>query len=205
MSNDYDVSAIIYDPVLFLALKPVRIAVMHELSDYKNKSIIDLCGGTGNQLKLLSKNNFTDLSCLDLSKSMLKIAAKHNKNIKIYNQDATKTNFENQCFNIVIISFAIHEKDRDTQKNLIKEAHRLLKHNGLLLIVDYIFDKKSNFFAKKTISLIERIAGKEHYNNFKNYIKNNGLSSLIKQDKFKLSKSKRKLMNSVTISIYTKQ
>jgi len=44
------------DGHLYLALKPIRIEVMHELLGYKVKIILDLCCGTGNQLKLLSDN-----------------------------------------------------------------------------------------------------------------------------------------------------
>ena len=204
MSTDYDFTAKIYDPILFFALKPIRIAVLNELLKYKEKTILDLCCGTGNQLKLLSKNGFKNLHCLDISDSMLKVARNSACPMKIYNEDATKTSLKNESFDITMISFAIHEKDRTTQEDLIKEAYRLIKKDGLLLVVDYAFDSKTTKLAKQGISIIERIAGKEHYNNFKNYIQNNGLSSLIRKDHFKLLKSNRKLLSGVTISTYQK-
>ena len=71
MKSDYDFIAKIYDPVLYIVLKPIRIAVKNVLLKYREKSIIDLCCGTGNQLKLLSKNGFKNLHCLDISNSML--------------------------------------------------------------------------------------------------------------------------------------
>ncbi len=204
MKDNYDIAAIMYDTLLFLALKPIRIAVMNELLEYKDKAILDLCCGTGNQLKMLSKNGFKNLHCLDLSGPMLEIAKTDTCPMKIYNEDATKTSLENNSFDIIIISFAIHEKDRNMQKKLLTEAHRLLKKDGLLLIVDFVFDNKTTKLAKIGIRLIEKMAGKEHYNNFKNYIKNNGLADLIEQDMFKLLKSVRKAMNGVTISIHKK-
>jgi len=204
MKSDYDFTAKIYDPVLYLALTPIRIAVMNELLNYKEKQILDLCCGTGNQLKMLAKNGFKNLHCLDISNSMLEIAKNNDYPIKIYNEDATKTSFEDETFDIVIISFAIHEKDRNTQEYFLKEAYRLIKKDGLILVVDYVFDNKTTKFIKRGIIIIERIAGKEHYNNFKSYIRNNGLSSLIKKDMLKLLKYNRKLFNGVTISIYKK-
>ena len=170
MKSEYDFIAKIYDPVLYLVLKPIRIAVMNVLLKYKEKSILDLCCGTGNQLKLLSRNGFKDLHCLDISNPMLEIARKNDSRIKIYNEDATKTNFENESFDIVLISFALHKKDRSTQESFIKEAHRLIKKDGFILIVDYNFDNKTAKLVKIGINIIERIAGKEHYNNFKGYI-----------------------------------
>jgi demethylmenaquinone methyltransferase/2-methoxy-6-polyprenyl-1,4-benzoquinol methylase len=177
---------------------------MNEISDYKEKTILDLCCGTGNQLKLLSKNKFKNLHCLDLSKSMLAIAKKGNHAINIYNEDATKTSFKNNTFDLVIISFAIHEKDRDTQTKMLNEANRLIKEDGLMLIVDYDFNKSKFNLGKLVITVIEKIAGKEHYHNFKNYIKNNGLLTLIDKNNFQLMKQNKKIFKTVTISLYKK-
>jgi demethylmenaquinone methyltransferase/2-methoxy-6-polyprenyl-1,4-benzoquinol methylase len=135
---------------------------------------------------------------------MLEIAKRSDSSIKIYNEDATKTSFNNASFDVVIISFAIHEKDRNTQQALINEAYRIIKKDGFMLVVDYVFDNKTTKFGKILISIIEGIAGREHYINFKNYIQNEGLLSLIKKDKFKLIKYNRMLSGAVTISIYHK-
>ena len=203
--DDYsDFIAKIYDPLLSRALKQIRIAVMNKFSKYKDKPILDLCCGTGDQLKLFSKNGFRNLHGLDLSDSMLKIARKGNCPIKIYAEDATKTGLKTGSFNVLIISLAIHEKDRNTQETMVNEAHRIMKKNGLLLIVDFVFDERTMLPGKLGIVLIERMAGKEHYRNFRSYIKNNGLSSLLKPEKFEFIKSERKLFNGLSISLYKK-
>jgi len=204
MKSNNGFIAKIYDPIFYLALKPIRIAVMNELLKYKEKIILDLCCGTGNQIKLLSKHGFRNLSCLDISDSMLEIAKRGNSSIKIYKEDATNTNFDDASFDVVILSFAIHEKDRNTQQALMNEAYRIIKKDGLMLVVDYVFDNKTTKFGKILVSIIERIAGGEHDRNFKNYIQNKGLLSLIKKDKFKLIKYNRMSSGAVTISIYQK-
>ncbi|HDK25990.1 MAG TPA: class I SAM-dependent methyltransferase [Candidatus Atribacteria bacterium] len=204
MKSNYSLMAKIYDPIFHLPLKPIRIAVMNELLKYKEKKILDLCCGTGNQFKLLSKHGFKNLYCLDISGSMLEIAKRSDFSIKIYNEDATKTSFEDALFDVVIISFAIHEKDRNTQKALINEAYRIIKKDGLMLVVDYVFDNKTTKLGRIAVNIIEGIAGGEHYINFKNYIQNKGLLSLIKKDKFKLMKCNRTSFGAVTISIYHK-
>lgn len=204
MKSNYGFIAKIYDPIFYLALKSIRIAVMNELLKYKKKIILDLCCGTGNQIKLLSKHGFRKLYCLDISDSMLEIAKRTDSSVKIYNEDATKTNFDNASFDVVIISFAIHEKDRNTQQALISEAYRIIKKDAFMLVVDYVFDNKTTKYGRILVSVIERIAGSEHYRNFKNYIQNKGLLSLIKKDKFKLIKCNRMSSGAVTISIYRK-
>lgn len=203
--KEHAFSARIYDPLLYLIINPIRLAVMKELLPYKDRSILDLCCGTGNQLKLLSRAGFKNLHCLDLSEAMLSVARKNEYPIKIYHEDAVQTAFDNASFDIVMISFAIHEKDRTTQEKLIEEAHRIVAGDGFLLIVDYAFDDKTTKLGRMGISLIERMAGGEHYRNFKGYIKNNGLESLVKADKFELLEDKRRSFNGVTISTYRKR
>ena len=202
MSNEYDIIAKIYDPALYLALRSVRLAVLNELLPYKDKAIIDIRCGTGDQLKLLLKNGFKNLHCLDISRAMLAVAQKNSSQLNFYHKDAADTEFDKGSFDIAIISFALHEKDRRTQENMISEAHRIVKKNGLILIIDYVFDQQSSIIGKIGIHTIERIAGKEHYQNFRSYLQNNGLAGLLKNDQFKLIKESRKLFSGVTISSY---
>ena len=204
MNEDYNFSAYIYDPMLYLVLRPVRKVVLNELMEHKDKAILDLCCGTGNQLKFLSKNGFSNLHCLDLSEAMLRVAQQGNFPIKIYHQDAAKTNFEDAVFDVVMLSFAVHEKDRETQESMLDEAYRLLKEDAFILIVDFVFDDKTKKMGSLGIRLIEKMAGGEHYSNFKKYIQNNGLASLVKEDKFKFIKNHRMAFNGVTISKYQK-
>ena len=204
MNEDYNFSAYIYDPMLYLVLRPVRKVVLNELMEHKDKAILDLCCGTGNQLKFLSKNGFSNLHCLDLSEAMLRVAQQGNYPIKIYHQDAAKTNFEDAVFDVVMLSFAVHEKDRETQESMLDEAYRLLKEDAFILIVDFVFDDKTKVMGSMGIRLIEKMAGGEHYSNFKKYIQNNGLASLVKEDKFKFIKNHRMAFNGVTVSKYQK-
>ena len=205
MKEEYESSAKTYDPMLYLFIRPIRLAVMQELSQYKDSAILDLCCGTGNQLKLLSKNGFSNLHCLDLSSAMLDVAKKSDYPIKIYRKDATETGFDDATFNVVMLSFAVHEKDRVTQERMIAEAHRIIKTDGILLIVDFSFDEKTTWLGRTGINLIERMAGGEHYRNFRSYTKNDGLDSLIKADKFKLLKDARRGFNGVTIATYRRR
>ena len=153
---------------------------------------------------MLSQEGFKNLHCLDISEAMLKVARQGDYPIRIYNEDASKTHFKDGVFDIVIISFAIHEKEREIQERIIKEGYRILKEDGFILVVDYVFDDHTTGPIKAGIRIIERIAGKKHYLNFKNYIRNNGLSGLIKDSKFALIQERRAMFNGVTISTYKK-
>lgn len=205
MKDDYDLSSKLYDPFLHIPLRSVRRTVLEMLLDHKDKAILDLCCGTGEQLKLLSRHGFKDLHCLDISGPMLDIAKKNrNGRIHIYIEDATRTGFESGSFDVVIISLALHEKDRTAQKEILNEAHRLLRDDGFIIIVDFHFDEKTGRSIRIGISTVERIAGREHFNNFRKFIRNSGLSSLIDKEKFDLVEQRRVLYKSMTISKYEK-
>ena len=202
MDKEYGFTAKIYDPLLFIALNPIRKAVMKELIDHKESRILDLCCGTGNQLKMLSKNGFRNLHCLDLSEPMLKVARRGDHSIRIHKKDAARTGFKDNEFDIVILSFALHEKDRETQFEIIRETHRILRDGGQLLVVDFVFDDRTKALGRFGATMIERMAGGEHYSNFRKYKQSGGLSAIIDEKMFRHVKSLRKAFTVVTISIY---
>ena len=204
MSDNYSLSARLYDPLLYLSMRSIRKAVLQELADNQQAAIVDLCGGTGNQLKLLARNGFTDLHCVDLSPEMLAIAKNEENEINIYEQDATATGFNNGHFDVAIISFALHEKDLSVRENLLEEAHRILKPGGRLLIVDFHFDDQTKFAGRFAISLVEWFAGGDHYRNFKDYISKGGLPNLVDPQKFNRLKAIRLLRDGVIFSVYQK-
>ena len=137
MNPEYSLSAKLYDPVLHMAMRPIRQAVLQELANNQQNAIVDLCCCTGNQMRLLARNGFADLHSVDLSPEMLAIAKQGDYPINIYECDATATGFDNGRFDAAIISFALHEKERSIRERLLTEAHRILKPAGRLLIVDY--------------------------------------------------------------------
>lgn len=204
MRNEYNFTAKIYDPMLYLVINRIRKTVTKELTDHKESRILDLCCGTGNQLKMLSKNGFKDLHCLDLSESMLEIARKGDHSIGIHKQDAARTGFKDKEFDIVMLSFALHEKDPQIQLDILRETNRILRDDGILLVVDFIFDRRTRILGRFGANLIERMAGGEHYLNFKKYKKNGGLSAMIDQKMYNFLNSHRKVFNVITISTYNK-
>ncbi len=197
-------TTLIYDPVIGLALRSTRRTVTLLLQEYKNRRIVDLCGGTGAQLKHLAQTGFSDLHCVDLAPDMLAIAQKGNYPINIYERDATRTGFPDRYFTVAIISFALHEKDQPTQSALIREAFRLLEKDGILAVVDYRFDSFTHPLVQKVIETVEWIAGGLHYNNFRQYLKNNGLESIIPKNLFQQECSIRKLNSGAVINLYRK-
>ncbi|MFO7842938.1 MAG: class I SAM-dependent methyltransferase [Bacteroidales bacterium] len=198
MSNFYLAS--IYDFILYPFLNKTRQKTAKIISRLNPESLIDICCGTGNQLKYLSHTKIK-LTGIDNSAGMLKAA----KNLNCYIQDAREIQFPDKEFEMALIQLALHEKSFDDQEKIINEIHRILKNEGYLVIMDYDIGNQTSKSAKYIINIIEYLAGKEHYGYFKEYHKNNGVNQLIKNHHFKLIKKTAFAGKSMSLMIFQKQ
>lgn len=178
--DEYSFFARIYDPFLYLVLHKIRKQVVEIVKHYKPHSIIDICCGTGNQLKYLKKQGFNNITGVDISRSMLQQAKKGKENIQCKNQDASQMDFSNDSFDMGIISFALHEKPYDVTLKIINETSRIVSPNGHIIIVDYLFNNQVKFPLRYAIHFVEKLAGKYHYRYFRNYLQYGGLDHLMK-------------------------
>jgi D-alanine-D-alanine ligase len=102
--------------------------------------ILDLCGGHGRHTLELCKRGFIDCTMLDYSKKLIGVAEtkakEYNYSAKFLQGDARDTNLPENSFDHVIIMGNslgyIQAPDADSQ--IIKEAYRLLRQGGRLLV-----------------------------------------------------------------------
>ena len=199
MKTKISFSTTIYDPILGSALLPLRKSIARTLSKNKNARILDLCCGTGAQLRYLEKEGYINLHGLDLDPGMIAYAKECSQSIKFYEGDASKTHFDDGAFDSVIISLAIHDKDQALRESILKEAVRLISKHGAIYIADFAFDKKSTRWGRFLISLVEFFAGDEHYSNFKKYTKIGGMPNVLAQEKLKMLEVDRALHDAIAV------
>ena len=178
MGDEYK-SAKHYDKFLHLFVWGIRKKVLKIVKKNQYKKILDVCCGTGNQLKLLKKHGI-DGTGVDLSKAMLEVAESGKIKVKCHEQDAENISFPDESFDMTMTTFALHEKSISSARKIINEMIRLTKKNAHLIIVDFSIDSNTSFFAKTGIKLIESSAGDDHYKHYKEYVASNGLDTLLK-------------------------
>ena len=177
--KEYEYSAKFYDPILFPFIRPIRNKVIALVKKYQYRSILDVCCGTGDQLKLLNQHGFTGEG-IDLSDAMLSIAGKGEHKANCIHQDATQMHYEDAKFDLVMTAFSLHEKSHASARKIVEEMVRVTSsEGGDILIVDYELSKKTSALSKILIYFIEWLAGGEHYRNFKSFLKKGGLPELL--------------------------
>ena len=182
--DHYRLLAGIYDPILHFPLRKIRNRVVRTVKTLQPESIIDICCGTGSQLKYLKRNGFDNITGVDISESMLKQVNKGNEKIHCDKQDATELTHSNDVFDLAIISLALHEKPYHIAGKILEEAYRVVKPGGHLLLIDYVFDEKTHPLIKIPVHIAERLAGKDHYKHFREYLQFGGMDKLMDYREF---------------------
>ncbi|MDR3290898.1 MAG: class I SAM-dependent methyltransferase [Methanobrevibacter sp.] len=133
-------------------------------NNYEYINILDLGCGTGSLTqKIKEKFPNSRITCMDSSKEMINLAKKKlwdYDNIKFIIADFSDFNFNNDCYDVVLSSLAIHNLIGDEdKKNLYRRIYKALKKNGFFYIADFVsassrhnqrlYDDVINNFVKK--------------------------------------------------------
>ena len=201
--SEYSLVAGTYDLLLTPFLLGMRKQVLAIADSLKPDKIIDLCCGTGHQLKMLRKNGHENVNCVDLSSEMLHVAAKGRYAPACHLKDASDTSFESNSYDMAVISLALHEKTPEKASAVINEAYRILKPGAGLVISDYETADSVPRYADAAIRFIEFLVGGEHFANYKNYMNSGGIYSLIDSKKFNPAGTFHTAAGGISVKLWT--
>lgn len=146
---------------------------------------LDICSGTGKQCQLAA-NSHQRIIGLDLDFKMIKHAASKYPQITFICADAANIPLQKESLKAVIISYALHEKPLNLRAKILEEAKSLLSPGGKLIFVD--FEKPWNRLSRVGSLLtwsIERLAGREHYKNSRQFLQDGGLQTFIRANRLR--------------------
>jgi len=133
----FGILAPFYD-IVTAPFSSVRERVVDFTRAPEGSRILDIATGTGKQAFAFAKRGY-DVSGIDLSEAMLKVAKKKNRypNVKFEVGDAANLPFENASFDVACISFALHDMLLTIREKTLKEMVRVTRAEGTIVIIDY--------------------------------------------------------------------
>jgi len=191
----------VYDILLYPFVHKLRLRLLDICNEEGYDSILDVCCGTGRQLKILRQHGF-NVRGVDLSAEMLRVSQKGPYAPDCLNEDAAQMSFESDSFHAAMTTFALHEKPAHMARAIIEEMIRVVRPGGHLLLTDFNFTEQSNAFSKAVIRAIEWNAGGEHYQSFKEFISFGGVPSLIENFPIESVRTEPAGLKSIAIFIY---
>lgn len=175
----------LYTGILEIPLQGIRQKVRNLVFKNNLFPVLDLCCGPGTQAGLLGRQGRAALG-LDINLNMLKYAASRRLRVSFFCADAARTPFRPATFQGIVISFALHEKETAFRNRLLNEAKSLLAPDGRLVLVDFErpWDRASRR-AYLYVSAIERLAGRSHFRNGRDFFNRGGLRALLRENGFR--------------------
>ena len=191
MKDPYHNVAAIYDRLFESMNKGLRLVGIRMFRPAKGMNILDVGCGTGTHLDLYRRYE-CNLYGLDMSPSMLEVAQKRlGDAAKLDFGNAASMPYENNQFDLIITMLSLHEMSPETRSAAIEEMKRVLKDGGHILLVDFNtgpIQPLQGWISKVIILFSELAAGREHFRNYRHFIKNGGLSILATQHDLRVEK-----------------
>lgn len=144
--------------------------------------VLEVGCGTGTNLMLYQRAGCSVYG-IDLSPSMLEVArAKLGEGADLQLGNASNMPYQDNFFDSVIAMFMLHEMPREIRPQVMREMIRVTKQGGKILIIDFHpgpIRFPRGWIYWPFILLIERVAGREHFSNYRDFLSHKGLPGLI--------------------------
>jgi len=178
-----------YDLMIGGLLHRMRIQIAELIHRHNLFPLLDVCCGTGAQFRLLNATDRHLIAGIDNNRKFLAYGRSRAKRPHFVCADADRLPFYDNAFKGIMITYGLHDKPSDKRFDILQESFRVLAPSGKAIFLDFQkpWNNKSRWgylFA----SAIELTAGKNHYRNGRQFLREGGLSALLNETDFKTLK-----------------
>lgn len=192
-----------------------------ELHNKNSLNILDVACGTGDMILQWIKSNpnkkINSICGIDPSSEMLKIAKqKLPQNVILQNGEAKKLRIDSNSIDILSIAYGLRNV---VELDLaLREFHRVLCDNGILVILEFskkrnenIFDKIARFYTKRILPFIGGLISKNYKaykylpNSVDDFLSLEEIASKLQSLGFEIKERKRYFGNVCSLIIAQKQ
>jgi len=192
---------LLYDLAFKRLFRGLRRRVARTIERERLYPWLEVCCGTGDQLrgrvpkahvpevgdeKKGAPELADDLALgLDLSFGFVRYARARAPQVTFICGDAARLPIKTGSMRAVSVSFGLHDKRLELRSAVLSEARRVLRPDGRLIAVDFEnpWDSASRAGALFTRA-IERLAGREHYGNGRDFLRRGGLRGFLRENDF---------------------
>lgn len=144
-----------------------------------NSKVIDVGCGTG-RFSFFIADKVEKIVGIDLSKRNIETAnqtlsKKPNSKISFIHTTLSDLISQEHNYDYAVMTYVIHEVNPDERVQLLNDMAQIADK---IIIGDYLASSKKGFWNFLN-EVVEFLAGNEHYSNYKHFIANNGLQSLV--------------------------
>ena len=168
--------------------------------------ILDACCGYGavskRLLQTIEKNNLdTKIVLLDSSELQLTRAKENLKeqNIDFVLSDARQTPFPENHFDTVVNKMGLHEVDKESQEQMLKEFYRIIKPGGKIVIWELALDEKTQPIFSEIIKRKDELAGFDSLVRNRHFPKKEEVISELQNSGFKNAKVEHDVFPTLSI------
>jgi SAM-dependent methyltransferase len=152
-----------------------------------DKKIIDVGCGTGRFSFLVSDKCRSilgiDLSERNIERANHRLAKNQNDKISFQHKNISEIFTEGkEHFDYAVITYVMHEVNESERINLLKDIS-LIADN--IIIGDYFAPRLNGFWGILN-EIVEFVAGKDHYRNYKSFLAENGIIPLAERAQLKV-------------------
>jgi len=149
-------------------------------------TVVDVGCGTGRfsftVANKVSKVVGVDLSIKNINKASQLLSKNPNPKISFQHSKLSDLISKNQHFDYAVMTYVIHEVNPDERIPLLKEMAQIADK---IIIGDYFVPIHKGLWSAIN-EVVEFLAGKEHYTNFKDFAANGGLIRLAENAELKI-------------------
>jgi ubiquinone/menaquinone biosynthesis C-methylase UbiE len=188
------------DPIL----RPLRPRIAALLGDRRPYTVLDVACATGALARWLARRGFRVVG-VDLSPAMIQAAARRAPSVPFVCSSALALPFPDAAFDAVVLSLALHEHPEAERQAMAREAVRVVRPAGRLVIADFCEPQRPRGHVPwQVIRAIERVAGPEHRAGFVDYVAQGSLRGLLARLDFAPTRSQPSHFGCIEIVTVTK-
>ena len=162
--RSYRLMAPVYD-FFMRPLSGTRKQVVGLTASCAGQRVLDVATGTGEQAFAFADAGFETIG-IDLSADMIRRARKKKgrPNMLFLVEDASQMSFDDDVFDMAVISMALHEMAPDILDGSLGEIKRVVRNSGTIVAVDY--DLSGVSLAKRLTNSLFKLVESNRYTDF---------------------------------------